>query len=649
MTATPHHLSDRYELGETLGFGGMSEVHFARDLLLNRDVAIKVLRADLARDPSFYLRFRREAQNAAKLNHPTIVQVFDTGESETPDGPLPFIVMEYVDGETLRDVLRANGPVSPRQAMTWMADVAAAMDFSHRNGIVHRDMKPANVMIDKAGAVKVMDFGIARAISDSTSTMTQTSTVMGTAQYLSPEQARGIKVDPRSDIYSMGCVLFELMTGEPPFTGDSPVAVAHQHVHEDPPWPSSIRPEIPRELDSVVLKAMSKNKENRYQSAAELRADLIRVLAGGRPSAPLLLTDEDRTEFLDTGPRRAARGSDGGGTGGSGGDGSGGSGGNAPRRSSDNTPIRRRSRGLVLGSVALVVLLLAGLLLWWAPWASESARQIAVPSVSGLSSQDAESNLLRAGFKVKQLQEPSLDVKAGTATRSAPGANVLAPDGSEVTLYVSSGPPRHQMPSMQGKTPEEATDALKVLGFTNIRTDEVDSTAALDGKVVSTTPASGTNAAVNSPVVLHVGSGPRQVTVRDVVGMREDQARTLLEQSNLKMVVVQGDSDRPVGEIISSSPSAGTSVDEGSTVQVTVSRGNQFTMPDLRGQTPEQARSTLQSRGWSDSTLTQSTKGVPLGSPDIGKIIDQQPAAGSQLSRNDAVTVTVGQLSLLPN
>ena len=299
---TPPHLSDRYELGETLGFGGMSEVHYARDLLLNRDVAIKVLRADLARDPTFYLRFRREAQNAAKLNHPTIVQVFDTGEAETDEGPLPFIVMEFVDGDTLRDILRATGPVAPRQAMTWMADVAAAMDFSHSNGIVHRDMKPANVMIDTAGAVKVMDFGIARAMSDATSTMTQTSAVMGTAQYLSPEQARGIKVDPRSDIYSMGCVLFELLTGEPPFTGDSPVAVAHQHVHEDPPRPSSLRQEISPALDSVVLKAMSKNPANRYQSAGDFRSDLIKVLAGGKPSAPMLLTDEDRTEFIDTGP-----------------------------------------------------------------------------------------------------------------------------------------------------------------------------------------------------------------------------------------------------------------------------------------------------------------------------------------------------------
>ncbi|MFZ2240153.1 MAG: Stk1 family PASTA domain-containing Ser/Thr kinase, partial [Gordonia amarae] len=299
MTPTPHHLSERYELGETLGFGGMSEVHFARDTLLNRDVAVKVLRADLARDPSFYLRFRREAQNAAKLNHPTIVQVFDTGESQTEGGPLPFIVMEYVDGKTLRDILRSDGPLSPRQVMTWMADVAAAMDFSHRNGIVHRDMKPANVMIDITGAVKVMDFGIARAMNDSTSTMTQTSAVMGTAQYLSPEQARGIKVDPRSDIYSMGCVLFELLTGQPPFTGDSPVAVAHQHVHEEPPLPSSIREDLPPELDSVVLKAMSKNPANRYQSAADLRADLIKVLAGGKPSAPMVLSAEER-DLLDT-------------------------------------------------------------------------------------------------------------------------------------------------------------------------------------------------------------------------------------------------------------------------------------------------------------------------------------------------------------
>ena len=264
---TPRNLSSRYELGEILGFGGMSEVHLARDVRLSRDVAIKVLRADLARDPTFYLRFRREAQNAAALNHPAIVAVYDTGEAETDAGPLPYIVMEYVDGDTLRDIVRSEGPMAPRRAMEVISDVCAALDFSHRNGIVHRDVKPANVMINRAGAVKVMDFGIARAISDASSPMTQTAAVIGTAQYLSPEQARGEQVDARSDVYSLGCVLFEILTGEPPFKGDSPVAVAYQHVREDPQTPSAVNPDIPRELDSVILKAMSKNPANRYQTA----------------------------------------------------------------------------------------------------------------------------------------------------------------------------------------------------------------------------------------------------------------------------------------------------------------------------------------------------------------------------------------------
>lgn len=234
---TPKNLGSRYELGEIIGFGGMSEVHKARDLRLSRDVAIKVLRADLARDPTFYLRFKREAQNAAALNHPAIVAVYDTGEAEIDGGPLPYIVMEYVDGDTLRDIVRGKGPLPPRRAMEVVADVCAALDFSHKAGIVHRDMKPANIMINRAGAVKVMDFGIARALADTSNPMTQTAAVIGTAQYLSPEQARGETVDARSDVYSVGCVLFEILTGEPPFTGDSPVAVAYQHVREDPACP----------------------------------------------------------------------------------------------------------------------------------------------------------------------------------------------------------------------------------------------------------------------------------------------------------------------------------------------------------------------------------------------------------------------------
>ena len=297
---TPQHLSDRYELGEILGFGGMSEVHLARDVRLHRDVAVKVLRADLARDPSFYLRFRREAQNAAALNHPSIVAVYDTGEAETPTGPLPYIVMEYVDGVTLRDIVHTDGPLPPRRAIEIIADACQALNFSHQNGIIHRDVKPANIMISTTNAVKVMDFGIARAIADSGNSVTQTAAVIGTAQYLSPEQARGDSVDARSDVYSLGCVLYEILTGEPPFTGDSPVAVAYQHVREDPVPPSKRHEGISADLDAVVLKALAKNPENRYQTAAEMRADLVRVHNGETPEAPKVFTDAERSSFLSS-------------------------------------------------------------------------------------------------------------------------------------------------------------------------------------------------------------------------------------------------------------------------------------------------------------------------------------------------------------
>ncbi|MGH8966372.1 MAG: Stk1 family PASTA domain-containing Ser/Thr kinase, partial [Actinomycetes bacterium] len=304
---TPRLLSNRYELGEVLGYGGMSEVHKGRDVRLGRDVAVKVLRADLARDPQFQERFRREAQNAAALNHPAIVAVYDTGETRTEHGPLPYIVMEYVDGRTLRDIVKTEGPLPGQRAMEIMADVSAALDFSHRHGIIHRDVKPANVMITRTGAVKVMDFGIARAIHDGQAAVTQTAAVIGTAQYLSPEQARGEQVDARSDVYAAGCVLYELITGDPPFTGDSPVAVAYQHVREDPTPPSHQNPEVSAAMDAVVLKAMSKNPANRYQSAAEMRTDLVRVLSGQRQLAPMVMTDADRTVMLDAGPTVAIR------------------------------------------------------------------------------------------------------------------------------------------------------------------------------------------------------------------------------------------------------------------------------------------------------------------------------------------------------
>ncbi len=297
--AQPRLVGGRYELGDLIGYGGMAEVHRGRDVRLGRDVAIKVLRADLARDPSFLNRFRREAQSAAGLNHPSIVSVYDTGEDVGAEGTTqPYIVMEFVEGRTLRDILKSEGRLPPRRAMEIVADVSAALDFSHRAGLVHRDVKPANVMITHSGAVKVMDFGIARAVADNSATVTQTANVIGTAQYLSPEQARGEAVDARSDVYSTGCLLYELVAGVPPFQGDSPVAVAYQHVRENPAMPSSRVPGLPRALDSIVMKALAKNPQNRYQSAGEMRNDLQRALANQPVSAESVMTDAERTQFI---------------------------------------------------------------------------------------------------------------------------------------------------------------------------------------------------------------------------------------------------------------------------------------------------------------------------------------------------------------
>src|SRR5262249_52094723 len=284
----PRLLGGRYELDGIVGRGGMAEVFRARDIRLDRVVGVKTLRDDLARDQTFQARFRREAQSAASLNHPSIVAVYDTGEDMVGSTPVPYIVMEFVDGRTLRDLLRDDRRLLPERALEITDGVLRALDYSHRNGIVHRDIKPGNVMLTRSGEVKVMDFGIARAVADSQMTMTQTAQVIGTAQYLSPEQARGERVDARSDLYSTGCLLYELLTGRPPFTGDSPVAIAYQHVKEDPLPPSRLAREVPAWADAIVLKAMQKAPGARYQSAGEMRNDIQRALSGAPVAAPML-------------------------------------------------------------------------------------------------------------------------------------------------------------------------------------------------------------------------------------------------------------------------------------------------------------------------------------------------------------------------
>ncbi|QNG20789.1 Stk1 family PASTA domain-containing Ser/Thr kinase [Rhodococcus triatomae] len=633
---TPRNLSSRYELGEILGFGGMSEVHLARDVRLSRDVAIKVLRADLARDPTFYLRFRREAQNAAALNHPAIVAVYDTGEAETDAGPLPYIVMEYVDGDTLRDIVRGSGPMAPRRAMEVISDVCAALDFSHRNGIVHRDVKPANVMINRAGAVKVMDFGIARAISDASSPMTQTAAVIGTAQYLSPEQARGEQVDARSDVYSLGCVLFEILTGEPPFKGDSPVAVAYQHVREDPQTPSEINPDIPRELDSVILKAMSKNPANRYQSAADMRSDLVRVLSGQRPSAPMVMNDEDRTTILGA---------------------VGGGGGRGPVPPPPDTTDRRREPAesekkrsplkiALLALAALLVVAVVGGFLW--ALGPGSPTQVAVPDVTGQSADEAETTLQNAGFRVERQNKPDRNVAEGNVINTRPVAGVRIDERSTVTIEVSSGPEQVSVPRLTGLTQQEAQQALAAVG---LRVDGQIARAPSDpddlDKVIAQEPATGADASVDSAVTLTLGSGPEEVRVPDVTGQREQVARSNLEAAGFDVQVVQVDSGLDRGLVVSTSPAGGSNAPRGEVLEMRVSNGSNVTMPDLTGLTVSQALSALRQSGWSGSSaqLTQ-TQEATLDPDRVGRVLTQQQPAGSEISRDAVVSVGVGALGI---
>ncbi|MGS2807805.1 Stk1 family PASTA domain-containing Ser/Thr kinase [Nocardia sp. MW-W600-9] len=626
---TPKNLSSRYELGEIIGFGGMSEVHRARDVRLSRDVAIKVLRADLARDPTFYLRFKREAQNAAALNHPAIVAVYDTGEATVDGGPLPYIVMEYVEGDTLRDIVRGKGPLAPRKAMEVVADVCAALDFSHKAGIVHRDMKPANIMINRAGAVKVMDFGIARAIADSSNPMTQTAAVIGTAQYLSPEQARGETVDARSDVYSVGCVLFEILTGQPPFTGDSPVAVAYQHVKEDPPLPSSVNPGVPRELDSVILKAMAKNPANRYQTAAEMRADLIRVLGGQKPSAPMVMNEEDRTTILDYDDEPAPR---------------------SFRDRRDDTseqaaiapPAEDRNRtGLIALGVAAALAVAFGLF-WVLVGPGSKADQIAVPDVSGQPSQQAQTALQQAGFHVATQQKADGKVAVGNVIATQPLGGSRIDEGSTVTMQVSTGPTQVQVPRLSGLTQAEAEQKLNSIGLQLSPNPprKASSTAETD-KVIAQEPSAGVRVDIDQPIVITIGSGPEQVRVPTVVGQDISIAQpNLVDSAGFKVDIQEVKSSAPKGQVLSTNPTGGSNAEKGSTITVQVSAGDRITVPDLTGLTPTQAQEQLRALGWTGQ-LSQTTV-ITLDGSASGKIVGQSPAAGSSVTITGNVVLQVG-------
>ncbi|MGD0376254.1 MAG: Stk1 family PASTA domain-containing Ser/Thr kinase [Streptosporangiaceae bacterium] len=537
----PRLLGGRYELDGIVGRGGMAEVFRARDIRLDRIVAVKTLRDDLARDQTFQARFRREAQSAASLNHPSIVAVYDTGEDMVGATPVPYIVMEYVDGRTLRDLLRDDRRLLPERALEITDGVLRALDYSHRNGIVHRDIKPGNVMLTRTGEVKVMDFGIARAVSDTQATMTQTAQVIGTAQYLSPEQARGERVDARSDLYSAGCLLYELLTGRPPFTGDSPVAIAYQHVREQPVPPSVVDPEIPGWADAIVLKAMAKDPGDRYQSAGDMRNDIQRALSGMPVAAPALAAGYQGTRRMGAatavaGPTGAIPAYDYG-------------------PDDQPPPGGRRRRWPWIVAVLVALALVAGLIFAFR-YISGNGGNIAVPPVTGLTERAAVTAIDNAHLKPDVVLQASSSTPRGRVISTSPANGAFVQKNSVVKLFVSTGAAKVTVPDVRGKPIAAAANTLEQK---NLQVNEVSVNSTQPaGQVVTENPPQGTQVAPGTTITLSYSRGG--VTVPSVIGEPASTAQQVLTGAGFKVVmhVILGPASAIPGDVFNQNPSGGT-------------------------------------------------------------------------------------------
>ncbi|MBK3628808.1 Stk1 family PASTA domain-containing Ser/Thr kinase [Streptomyces asoensis] len=633
----PRRLGGRYELGHVLGRGGMAEVYLAHDTRLGRTVAVKTLRADLARDPSFQARFRREAQSAASLNHPAIVAVYDTGEDYIDGVSIPYIVMEYVDGSTLRELLHSGRKLLPERTLEMTIGILQALEYSHRAGIVHRDIKPANVMLTRNGQVKVMDFGIARAMGDSGMTMTQTSAVIGTAQYLSPEQAKGEQVDARSDLYSSGCLLYELLTVRPPFVGDSPVAVAYQHVREEPQPPSVFDPEITPEMDAIVLKALVKDPNYRYQSADEMRLDIEACLDGQPVGATAAMGSVGYGGYGDDQATTALRSADGGATsmlppmnpddGGYG---------------YDDRPDRRRQKksnaSTILLVVAAVLVLVGAVLIGkWVFSGGVNNESVAVPSLIGQVQADAQKQLTNSDLKLGTVtQKPCEDQPKGKICDQDPKPTTKVDKDSTVNLVVSTGAPKVAVPNVIDKDVEAATKQLEDKGF-EVETKQTESSQE-PGTVLSQDPDPATELEKGSTVTLEVAKAVQKATVPDVSNKSCDEAKAQMQQNDLKGNCVEVDTQdqNQVGKVVQTVPSIGSQADKGSTVQIQIGKSSQpeqTQVPgNLQGMTVKDAKQALQNAGLNVGNIAGS-------SDDDAKVISSDPAPGSTVNKGQTVNL----------
>lgn len=570
MAQSPYRIgSGRYEIRSLIGRGGMAEVHQAYDTLLSRIVAIKMLRVDLAKDSVFLARFRREALASASLNHENIVQVYDTGEQTvtTPEGTevhVPYIVMELVEGHTVHQLLTDGQPVPINEAVEIMSGVLNALEYSHKRGLVHRDIKPGNVMLTNSGKIKVMDFGIARALEDSGQTMTSTDAVVGTAQYLSPEQARGETVDTRSDLYSCGCMLFELLTGRAPFKGDSAVSVAYQHVAEMPPLPSSIAADISPELDRMVMKSLAKRPEERYQDAAAMRSDMVRAAAGAAISAPALppLPVTTPTEGFvppqtSYAPRQWSQVME-----------------DSPEEKEAETASKKKRKKTVWA--VIIGLLLTAVLVgavWWliASNKNQEPEQVTIPkSIIGMSAIEAQRTLDGLGLNMEQGTAISSDtVEKGKVAATDPKPGSKLDKGSTVTIQLSSGAAEITVPDISGQTQDAARKTLEDAGLRVGSVKYEDDSKVEANRVIRTTPEAGSSASADEEIILVLSSGYVSIDSTKVVGKSQDEGLKYLATLGLQTNTVTEETNKtPNGQIISIEPNGRVKVGTSVTVKV---------------------------------------------------------------------------------
>lgn len=639
----------RYQLGEIIGSGGMSEVYAADDVFLGRPVAIKMLRPDMARDEGFRERFRREAQNSARLNHPNIVAVFDIGEDTRGDVTVPYIVMERIHGRTLRDVIRNDGALPAPEAAKLLQPVAEALQASHEAGIIHRDIKPANIMLTNTGQIKVMDFGIARALDDSTSAMTQTAAVIGTAQYLSPEQARGKPADARSDVYALGCVLYETLTGRTPFEGETPFAVAYQHVQEEPTPPSelidtrSMTPTAKVNIDAVVLTAMAKHRGDRYQSAYEMSEDLGRLAAGQVthaarahvPQAPATSTMAVITPT--TGAHRAPVTHD-----------------------EVESPARRSWLKVVAIILAIALSAVISVLGWdfYRTWQdtdgdgrSQQSVMEMIPEVRDLPAAEAQQTLEDLGFVVSLSEDSDPDIAQGRAIRTTPAAGSDLARGATITLTVSTGREMVRTPDIKERTLEDAAAVLSAAGL-ELDSDVIEepSSEVEAGRIISQSPDADEPLARGSRVRVTVSTGEERVLVPRVSGMNWEQAAALLRDAGFEPELSLSDALEPENQVLRVE-AEGTEVPKGTRLQVEVSNNMLFRAPNLLRRSETNALNTLREAGWrGNAAMLQRGENIATPLPTDGGLIGWASVNQGDIIRKDAtIEVRYWQFSLLGN